>query len=183
MGLIIGAMGMIATGLVPAAEELGRLLVYLLLTGIYLCFWLALSILFSVICRHAATSAMLVIAVWLFFALFMSMFVNLLAGFLWPVRSFTDASQLIDYYNGTLMLNRLSPYYLYEEAVSTIMNPSVRSLNLMMPQQMNGAIQGYLSFGQSLLLIWPHIAGLLACTAIVFALAYILFMRSEIRGR
>lgn len=39
----------------------------------YICFWLALSILFSVICRHAATFAMLGIALWIFFALFMSL--------------------------------------------------------------------------------------------------------------
>ena len=80
-------------------------------------------------------------------------------------------------------LNRLSPYYLYSEAVSTIMNPMVRSTNIILPQQLSGAISGYLSLGQSCLLVWPHLTGLLALTAVVFAASYISFMRREIRSR
>ncbi|MDO5550689.1 MAG: ABC transporter permease, partial [Lachnospiraceae bacterium] len=74
-------------------------------------------------------------------------------------------------------------YYLYSEAVSTIMNPSVRSNNIILPQQLSGAITGYLSLGQSILLVWPHLIGLLALTAVMFAVSYIAFMRKEIRSR
>ena len=183
MGIITGAVGTIRTGLVPSGEEAGRILVFLLTTSIYICFWLALAILFSAVFRHAATSAMAVIAVWLFCAMFMNMAVNLIAETVWPITAQSTPQEMLRFYNGSLMLNRLSPYYLYQEAVSTIMNPSVRAINLMMPQQMDGAIEGYLSLGQSLLLIWPHLTGLFAFTAIVFAASYILFMRSEIRSR
>ena len=39
-----------------------------------------------------------------------------------------------------------------------------------------------LPYGQSLLLIWPQIVGLIAGTVICFALAYVAFMRQEVRA-
>ena len=183
MGILVGAAGLIAIGIPPEGEEVGRIFVCLLFTAVYICFWLALSILFSVICRHAATSAMLGIALWIFFALFMSLVVNIFMGILYPAGSITTVGGVMDYYEAQSNLNRLSPYYLYSEAVSTIMNPGVRSTNMILPQQLSGAISGYLSLGQSLLLVWPHFIGLLALTAVLFAASYIAFMRREVRGQ
>ena len=80
MGLFIGAVGILKTGIPPTAEEVGRAAVFLLFTAVYICFWLSLSILFSVLCRHAATSAMLGIGLWIFFALFMSRVASIAAG-------------------------------------------------------------------------------------------------------
>lgn len=183
MGLIIGAVGLLFSGILPTSEEVGRVAVFLFFTAIYICFWLALSIFFSVICRHAATSAMAVIALWIFFALFMSLVVSIVTDVIYPASQIQTAGQLLDQYNLQLNLNRLSPYYLYSEAVSTIMNPAVRTTNIILPQQLSGAINGYLSLGQSLLLVWPHLTGLLAAAAIAFTASYICFMRSEIRSR
>lgn len=183
MGILISAVGLMVIGIPPEGEEVGRIAVCLLFTVVYICFWLALSILFSVLCRHAATSAMLGIALWIFFALFMSLVVNILVQILYPTEQMTTLGSVMDYYECQANLNRLSPYYLYSEAVSTIMNPSVRSNNIILPQQLSGAITGYLSLGQSLLLVWPHLIGLLALTAVIFALSYISFMRREIRSR
>lgn len=183
MGILTGAVGLWVIGIPPEGEEVGRILVFLLFTAVYICFWLALSILFSVLCRHAATSAMLGIALWIFFALFMSLVVSILMGILYPTEEMYTMSAVMDYYECQANLNRLSPYYLYSEAVSTIMNPSVRTTNVIMPQQLSGAISGYLSLGQSLLLVWPHLTGLLALTAVMFAGSYISFMRKEIRSR
>ena len=183
MGLTIGAVGLLFSGILPSAEEVGRVAVLLFFTAVYICFWLALSIFFSVICRHAATSAMAVIALWIFFALFMSLVVSIVTNLVYPPSQIQTAGQLLDQYNLQLNLNRLSPYYLYSEAVSTIMNPSVRTTNLILPQQLSGAVSGYLSLGQSILLVWPHLTGLLALTAIAFAASYVSFMRREIRSR
>lgn len=66
MGIIIGAAGVLSTGLLPETEEVLRILVFLFYTIVYIAFWLGLAILFSVLCRHTATSAMAVIALWLF---------------------------------------------------------------------------------------------------------------------
>lgn len=183
MGLVIGAVGLLTIGIPPTADEVGRVFALLFFTAVYVCFWLALSILFSVLCKHAATSAMIVIALWIFFALFMSLVVNIVTNALYPADQVATVGQVLDYYDCQLALNRLSPYYLYSEAISTIMDPTVRSMNVILPQQLSGAISGYLSVGQSLLLVWPHLVGLLALTAVAFALSYISFMRREIRSR
>jgi ABC-2 type transport system permease protein len=53
----------------------------------------------------------------------------------------------------------------------------------MLPFQMRGAILGApLPFDQSLLLIWPQITGLIAGMIVVFAAAYVIFQREEVRA-
>lgn len=184
MGILIGAAGLLYTGLPPSSEEIARLFVFLLLTCIYICFWLALALLFSVICKNAATSAMSSIAVWLFFSLFMGMLASMIASAIYPLN--TNWQALVNAapnYSCELALNRISPYYLFGEAVTTIMNPSVRTVNLVTVQSLSGAISGYLSFGQSLLLVWPHLAALLAFMLCAFCASYICFMKQEIRSK
>jgi ABC-2 type transport system permease protein len=50
-------------------------------------------------------------------------------------------------------------------------------------EQVYGTIPGPLPLGQSLLLVWPQVTGLIAATVICFALSYVSFMRREIRSR
>ncbi|MDY3919692.1 MAG: ABC transporter permease subunit, partial [Candidatus Limivivens sp.] len=150
IGIAVGSIGVLVTGLAPQTEEVLRILVYLVFTVVYMAFWLALSILFSVVCRHSATSALAVIAVWIFFTIFMSLVASIIANIVYPVDDQFNA--MINSYNNytlDLNLNRISPYYLYSEAASTIMNPSVRTVNVVTITQLQGAISGYLSFGQS----------------------------------
>lgn len=183
MGIALGAVGMAATGLVPDVEEVLRILIFLFFTVVYIAFWLAMSILFSVICRHSATSALASISVWIFFAIFMSLVANIVANAVYPVNDQYGAMiNSLNNYTLNQNLNRISPYYLYSEAVSTIMNPSVRSVNVVTVSQLTGAISGYLSLGQSLLLVWPHLTGLAALMLIAFGGSYVGFMRQEIRS-
>lgn len=183
MGIMLGAAGVLATGLKPTGEEILRILVFLTFTVIYIAFWLALSILFSVVCRHAATSALAAIALWIFFAIFMSLVASIIANAVYPVTNqYEMLINSLNNYTLELNLNRISPYYLYSEAVSTIMNPSVRSVNVVTMDQLEGAVSGYLSFGQSLLLVWPHLVALAALMIAAFAGAYIGFMRQEVRA-
>ncbi len=183
MGIFIGAIGILTTGLVPEGEEILRIFVFLVFTVIYIAFWLSLSILFSVLCRHSATSALSVIALWIFFTIFMSLLADIIAGAVFPVNTQYNALvNAYDNYSLELNLNRISPYYLYSEAVATIMNPSVRSINIITVDQLEGAIAGYLSLGQSLLLVWPHLTGMAALTLIAFTGSYAGFMCQEIRS-
>lgn len=183
MGIALGAVGMAATGLVPDVEEVFRILIFLFFTVVYIAFWLAMSILFSVICRHSATSALASISVWIFFAIFMNLVANIVANAVYPVNDqYSAMINSLNNYTLNQNLNRISPYYLYSEAVSTIMNPSVRSVNVVTVSQLTGAISGYLSLGQSLLLVWPHLTGLAALMLIAFGGSYVGFMRQEIRS-
>ena len=182
MGGLVGAIGLLAIGIPPSLEEVGRILVFLLFTGVYICFWLGLSILFSVVCRHAATSALAVIACWLFFTIFMSLLAGIIAAALYPLDGYMALFNTVDNYKVTMYLNRISPYYLYGEAVTTILNPGVRSIGLVTTSQLEGAVAGYLPFGQSLLLVWPHLVAMLALTLAAFTISYLKFMNQEIRA-
>ncbi|MGN1141376.1 MAG: ABC transporter permease [Oliverpabstia sp.] len=183
MGILIGTIGILSTGIIPESEEIFRIFFFLLFTVIYIAFWLGLSIFFSVVCRHSATSALAVIAVWIFFAIFMSLLANIIANAIYPINNQYEAMMnSLSNYNLELNLNRISPYYLYSEAVSTIMSPTVRSVNAVTVSQLDGAISGYLSLGQSLLLVWPHLTGLIALMLAAFAGSYVGFMRQEIRS-
>lgn len=183
MGITIGAVGILSTGIIPEFEEVMRILVFLIFTCIYVAFWLGLSIFFSVICRHSATSALAVIALWIFFTIFMSLFANIIANAVYPISNQYDALvNSVSNYTCELNLNRISPYYLYSEAASTIMNPSVRSVNVVTISQLEGAISGYLPLGQSILLVWPNLLGLFALMLASFAGSFIGFMRQEIRS-
>lgn len=187
MSALIGLMcgvALIRTGITPEPEAFARILIYILFCGIYISVWLALAVFFSVICRHAATAALSSVALWLFLTLFMSLVASGLAGLVYPLSGAGAQTNALANYALQVGINRISPYDLYSEAISTILNPNIRSLNLvsLMMQSQNGAIASYLSLGQSLLLIWPQIIALLAMAAIGFAAAYITFMKREIRA-
>ena len=181
-GIAVGCAGFLATGILPSGEEAVRVLIYLVYTILYICFWLAMAMLFSVFTRHAATSALASIALWLFFAIFMSLLAGIMANAVYPVNTeYQQAVNAFENYNLNLNLNRLSPYSLYSEASAGLRDPATRAINAVSYAQLVGALSGYLQLGQSLLLVWPHLVGLLALTFAAFTISYIGFMRQEIR--
>jgi len=50
-------------------------------------------------------------------------------------------------------------------------------------EQVHGAIPSPLPLGQSLIVVWPQLTGLIAATVVCFALSYVSFMRREVRSR
>lgn len=182
VGVMTGGLGLAAIGIPPKAEELLRIGSYLLLTIVYTSLWLALAMLCSVLCRHAATSALITISLWIFFTLFASMIVEIIANLCYPLEGIQGYYNMTGNYQMQLSLNRASPYYLYCEAVSTLLNPNVRTIGITTQASLSGALASYLSFDQSLLLIWPHITVMIALAMAAFAVSYVLFMRQEIRA-
>ena len=182
LGLAVSGMGILVTGISPSLEEALRLAAFLVVLWAYISFWLALATLFSVVCRHAATAALSAIAIWLFLTLFMSLVASGLANLLFPTDGMEGMLNLMSNYSFELGLNRISPYYLFSEAAVTILNPSVRSIGIVTTSQLYGAVDSYLPLGQSLLLIWPHLVVITALVIVLFAVAYIAFMRQEIRA-
>ncbi len=120
--------------------------------------------------------------VWLFFSVFYTMIVNLVAKGLSPSQM-ASPYQIISYQKFILGLMRLAPSELFNEATTTLLMPSVRSLGPLTMEQVQGAIPSPLPLGQSLLVVWPQLTGLIAATVICFAISYIMFMRREIRSR
>ncbi|HIU33903.1 MAG TPA: ABC transporter permease [Candidatus Pullichristensenella excrementigallinarum] len=181
-GVLVGGVGLTVIGVPPSSEELLRLGSYLLLTVFYTMLWLGLSMLFSVLCKHAATSALIVIALWIYFTVFSSMVSSVVANLCYPLDGIQGYYNTLSNYELQLAFERVSPYYLYSEAATTLLNPDVRFIGFTTTDALSGALAGTLSFGQSALLVWPHLVCMVALVLLAFAVAYIVFMRQEIRA-
>ena len=182
LGFLVMGFGLVAIGIPPTAEEFWRIVFFIITSIFYVAFWLNLAILFSLRFRQAATSALASVAVWLFFSIFYTMIVNLVAKGLSP-SEMASPYQIISYQKFILGLMRLAPSELFNEATTTLLMPSVRSLGPLTMEQVQGAIPSPLPLGQSLLVVWPQLTGLIAATVICFAISYSMFMRREIRSR
>lgn len=181
LGFLVMALGILMIGIPPTLDEFLRIFSYLCLCIVYIGFWLNLGILFSVRFKQAATSALSGISVWLFFSIFYSMIINVITKGYLSAESMTSMDDVISKQNTVLNLMRLSPNYLFSESTTILLSPTVKSLGPLTMEQTVGAIAGPLPLGQSLLLIWPQLTGLIAATLICFAISYVLFMRQEIR--
>lgn len=182
LGFLVMGFGLIAIGIPPTAEEFMRIILYLVVSVFYVGFWLNLSTFFSLKFRQAATSALASVAIWLFFSVFYNMIINLIGKALQP-SMFATQSQIISYQKFMLTLLRFAPSELFNQATTTLLIPSVRSLGPLTMGQVQGAIPSPLPLGQSILVVWPQLTGLIAATLICFALSYFCFMRREIRPR
>lgn len=182
LGLLVMGFGLVNIGIPPTVEEFLRIVFFIILSILYVAFWLNLSILFSVQFRQPATSALSGIAVWLFFTVFYTLFLNFMAKAMAPSEMATEY-QKIGFEQLLLSLSRIMPNQLFTEATTALLMPSVRSLGPLTMEQIYGTIPGPLPLVQSVLIVWPHITGLIAGTVLCFVLSYVSFMRREIRSR
>jgi len=182
LALLVLGFGLLFIGIPPTAEEFARIVIFSVVNVIYVAFWLNLSILFSVKFRQAATSALAGISIWLFFSIFYSMIVNLIAKGLAP-SVFLSENQAVAFQRFIQNIMRINPGQLFNDATTTLLMPTVRSLGPLTTEQISGAIPSPLPLGQSLMLVWPQATALIAGTIVFFALAYTMFMRREIRSR
>jgi ABC-2 type transport system permease protein len=182
LGFLVMGLGLIIIGIPPTAEEFMRIVFFLLLSILYVAFWLNLSVLFSVLFRQPATSALSGISVWLFFLVFYGMIINLITKGIAPPQ-YAPENVIINFEGLKMTLMRFMPNQLFSDATTTLLMPSVRSLGPLTMEQVYGTVPGPLPLGQSLLLVWPQVTGLIAATIMCFALSYYSFMRREIRSR
>jgi ABC-2 type transport system permease protein len=175
--LIVIGLGLLLIGVPPQAEEMQRSFVFLLVTIAYGGVWLALAILFSVLFRSPASAALVTLGIWLFLTV------------IWPSLSPAIAEGLLPADNpatvviGGQMLARLSPSTLFGEIVLALLNPTTRTLGPLYISQLQGAVIGApLPFGESVLIAWPQIVGMIAGTIVLFVIGYIAFQRQEVRA-
>ena len=181
MLLLIAGYGLSMIGVPPTAEEIIRLFLYFVLTVVYGAFWMGMAILFSVVFRRVAASLLFSLALWLFFSIFILLIAPGIANVLAPTADGAQA-ELIRNVELQRMITRVSPNILFQEATTVLLVPLVRSLGIVSQSHAAYMVPNPLSLGQSILLVWPHITGLISLSAICFAASYILFMRQEIRA-
>ncbi len=184
---LISGLGLITVGVVPGGEEVARLAVYLVISIAYVSLWLGLSILFSILFRNIATSALAAVAMWIFFGFFVAFGANLLANAVAPVENAQDVDQAMRHAYVARAASVASPVVLYSEATSTILDPfrkTTKSLVLMgqLERLSMSRFENPLPLDQSILVVAPYLISLIAITFLCFGVSYLSFMRQEIRS-
>jgi ABC-2 type transport system permease protein len=185
--LVITGLGFLTIGIIPGIEELWRIFIYLIISIIYISFWLGVAILFSILFRSTATSALAALAVWIFFSFFISLGANVLANALTANTSQADSEAVVKQARIVKAFSLISPMELYTDATATIIDPmrkSTRSVVSVGPLEnlSMSRFSGPLPLAQSILVVVPYIISLVAITIICFAISYTVFMRQEIRS-
>ena len=187
--LIISGLGIRLIGVVPGSEEVLRLVVYLIASILYISFWLGISILFSVVFRSTATSALASLAVWIFFSFFIGLGAGFMADAVAPVsqsETNIDPNVVLKHAEVQRTVSLFSPMVLYNDATTTILDPTrktTRSLILMGPLERLSLtrFQNPLPLLQSLIIVAPYLISIVAITFLCFGVCYLVFMRQEIR--
>jgi ABC-2 type transport system permease protein len=187
--LLISGLGIRLIGVVPGVEEVSRLFIYVIISLLYISFWLGISILFSVVFRSTATSALASLAVWIFFSFFVSLGASVLSDAVAPVSqtaSGVDAEMLVRHERIQRVVSSFSPMTLYSDATTTILDPmrkTTRSLILMGPLERlsMSRFQSPLPLLESIFIVIPHLISIVAITLLCFGICYLVFMRQEIR--
>lgn len=184
--LLVVGLGLFTLGIPPGAEEITRSAIFLGVTIAYAAVWLALAMLFSVVFRSPATAALVALGLWLFLSMIWPVLAPGIAAVIAPPDPrFTAIGLPTPWtFEWQQMLSRISPAVLYGEVMQVILNPSVRSLGLVgqlfLPE---GAVPGApMPLGESVMVAWPQIVGLIAGTIVLFVIGYVTFQRQEVRA-
>ncbi len=183
--LMVIGLGLLFLGIPPGGEEIARSFVFLVVTIVYAGVWLALSLLFSILFRSAATAALVALGFWLFVYLLWPILAEVLAQAIAPPDPRYVALGLQT--PGTVelqqILARLSPSTLFGEAVVAILDPTTRSLGPIYLSQLQGAVLGApLPLSESVLIAWPQTVGMIASAILLFVIGYVIFQRQEVRA-
>ena len=184
MVLLVSGFGILQLGLVPDVSEVLRIVAWILVTVLYAGFWLAFGMLLSVLVRRAATSALIGFGAWLLLTFFGGLITSLIGNFVAPISGSND--EILRNVGLQQTISRLLPDTLYREASLVLLNPQVTNVSTPATvgayQQAQERIPSLLSLDQSFILVWPQVVALVALTVACFAIAYVRFMRQEVRA-
>lgn len=182
--LVVGGLGLRMIGVPPTAEELLRIFAFIFVTIVFGAFWLALSMLFSVVLNRAATSLIASIAIWLFMFFFLSLIANGIANTVVPIDQNSTMEQMSKWNSIYSPIIHISPITLYGETVQALLAPDLENITALM-MMMYGEYSSSLiplPLRESLISVWPQMVTLIALSAVCFAISYIKFQREEIRS-
>jgi len=190
IGIMCG-VSMPILGFGPTIEDAYRIILFALLTILYLAFWLALGLLYSTVTKKTSTSILMSVATWLFFSIIITIIALLIANLLVPIMlpqgKITQKYLRSPEFRETMRkrfiiqsnIQRISPAYLYSEASGAILGITSGRFGFIGP----GAGRPFRSLGlmQGIMATWPQITALAAGLIICFVMSYVLFLRLEIR--
>ena len=187
--LVISALGIRMLGIIPGPDEVLRLAVYLIVSILYISFWLAISILFSVIFKSTSTSALAALALWIFSSFLVPLGASFVSDALAPIsqtENGADVESVVKHEEVQHVLYLFSPTNLYSDSASTILDPMRKTTSTVilvgpMERISQERFQNPLSAGQSIAIVAPYVLSLIALTFLCFGICYVAFMRQEIR--
>jgi ABC-2 type transport system permease protein len=184
--LIISGLGIRLIGVVPGSEEVLRLAIYVITSILYVSFWLGIAILFSVVFRSTATSALASLAVWIFFSFFVGLGAGFMANAVAPISQSSTNADLMKNEEVQRAVSLLSPANLYNDATTTILDPTRKTTKgfvLVGPLERLSLsrFQNPLPLLQSLIIVVWYLIAIIAITFVCFGVCYLVFMRQEIR--
>lgn len=179
---VVSGYGIVQLGITPSAGDIARLITYTAVSIAYVGAWLAFAVLVSTLTRRPATAVLTSIAVWLVLTLFGGLVFGAVADVISPAGDDASATEVVENARAELMVSRVSPEQLYNESATVLLSPQVRTIGIVNPEQLDQAIPDTLPWGQSVLLVWPHVVALVALTVAVFIAAFVAFMRQEVRA-
>jgi ABC-2 type transport system permease protein len=189
-------------GFGPALGDVSRIVLFTLLTVLYLAFWLGLGLLFSTVTKKASTSILMSVATWLFCSIVITIIAMLVANTLAPIQLptmptggrggnfnrtiITNSSayrgQYQEYSAIQTNIQRISPAYLYNEAGSSILGIVGGGGFGFIERGGGGTPFRSLELTQGLMASWPEITAIAVGLVVCFAASYMLFLRLEIRA-
>jgi len=182
---LVTAIGILRLGIIPTGEDVVRIIVWLLATVLYASFWLAFALLLSVVIRSTATAALVGFGVWLAVSIVGNLLIQTIAGILFPQDAAASPQAQVSAITAQQLFERLSPAVLYQDVMQAVLDPKTNVLivsNLGQVQSSQEQIPSLLTLDQSVLLVWPQLIALVALTALLFALGYVIFLRQEVRA-
>jgi ABC-2 type transport system permease protein len=192
IGIMVG-LAIPIVGFGPTFDETMRIVVFSLLTVLYMGFWLALSILFSTAFKKTTTSILAIISTFLFCMFVISIVAGLVSEALVSVpnypsfvstpggssyrpnqaamQAYNDAQQRQSALRYGIM--SISPNFLFQD-VSQFLFTGTHTYG-------SYSSSGSMTPSTDMLQCWPQFTAIAVAMVVCFAAAYMLFLRREIR--
>ena len=141
VGTVLAAVagyGILRLGLVPTGTDLTRLVVFFLVSVVYISLWLAVAILFSTLSRRSSTTVLATIALWLVMTFFAGLLSGTIADALHPTSSSSAPEAVLANARLDQNIHRISPDELYEEATQVLLDPAARTTSSLVRVQPAG---------------------------------------------
>jgi ABC-2 type transport system permease protein len=172
---LVAAIGILRLGVAPTAADVTRMIIWLAFTVMYVSLWLGLAMLASVAVSRAASSALVSVSIWLMLVLFGAVLAQIAADAI-------GGQDPVAVAQAQITVSRVSPLTLFDEVTTLLLDPAQRTVGLVTLDQIDRAVGSNLGIAQSLNVVWPQIALTVAITTALFALAFVTFMRQEVRA-
>ena len=181
--LIVSGIAIPMLGFGPTGVEISKILIFTMLTMIYLFFWLSLGLFYSVFTKKPPISLISSIATWLVFVFVISIFASVISSIIVPLpgggfrrisgeelktsQEFEETEK--QRYLIQSRIEKISPTNLYENTASDLLSYGYDKFKRVR------------SLSEVLVANWANIATLVVGIGICFSASYTKFLRSEIR--